>query len=157
MFNKSVTISVRYLLAICVLLAGLSAAAIAQDQDPDFDRRYQLALKIQSLQPISDVAENAVSGMAVRYPEDQRKNFVVKMMRMIDFTSLEKDAARSMADTFTLPELQVLYAYRSSKEGKSIRDKTPIYQTLVEKDLFKYLDKALMEIRTGGSAQAAPQ
>lgn len=157
MLKKSATVCVRYVLAICVLLVGLSVVAIAQDQDPDYDRRYQLALKIQSLQPISDVAENAVNGMAVRYPEDQRTNFKMKMMRMIDFTSLEKDAARSMADTFTLPELQVLYAYRSSKEGKSIREKTPIYQTLVEKDLFKYLDKALMEIRTGGSAEVAPK
>lgn len=156
MMKKSAFKYAYVMFAILLLLTVMPVSAFSQNADLEFDTRYQIALKIQSLQPISEVVENTVNGIALRYPEEQRREFKNKMMRLVDFTALEKDAARSMAETFTLSELKVLYAYRSSIEGRAIREKTPIYQTLVEKNLFKYLDQALMQVRTGDS-NAVPQ
>ena len=60
-----------------------------------------------------------------------------------------------MAETFTASELEKMVEYFGSDEAKSIAQKLPVYQAIVEPEITKMMDAALMKLRTGATAEEA--
>ncbi len=140
-------------LTIAILLSVFAHGAYAQQQqanDKDLPDRIEWAKKIQSLQPIEEVVRSSVEQLSLRYPEGQRQVFEAKVLNQFDQESMDADAVKTMAEIFTLDELRAMHYYQSSAQGRSIAEKMPIYQTVLQKKLVTHLDKALMSVRTGG-------
>jgi hypothetical protein len=54
-----------------------------------------------------------------------------------------------MAEVFTTAELKRMIEYFGSDEAKTIAQKMPIYQQLVQPQITKLVDQAMMTVRTG--------
>lgn len=147
--------TVRFLLALSFLAFMIAAplAAQAQDKtpanDPSLQTRIELARKMHQIKPLDVEIEAAIKQLSMRYPEDKRELFVSKMLQTFDQKALTEISVNAMAATFTAPELNKMIEFYGSPEGKSIDQKMPIYQKLVEPELVKKVDKALMDIRLG--------
>ena len=123
----------------------------AQDGgDPALAERIALARKMHDIKPMAVQIEQAIRQLALRYPEDKQELFITKMLQVFDRKSLTDISVKAMAETFTAAELEKMIDFHGSPEGKAIGEKMPVYQALVEPEIIKKIDQALMEVRTGG-------
>jgi len=135
------------------LLVFSGGPGSAQDSlDPNAAERLALAQKMHEIRPINIQVEDIIQQMAQRYPEDKRAVFTTRMMEVFDKKALTDISVKAMADTFTVAELKKMIDFHGSPEGNAISEKMPVYQGLVEPELVKKIDKALMVIRTGDPA-----
>lgn len=146
------------ILAAVVFFAAVPVFAVparAQDdgkaaaEDAGLARRLELARRMHEIRPLDLQIEDAVRQLSLRYPADKRDLFISKMLQVFDLKTLTDISVRAMADTFTEAELAKMIEYNSSPEGKAATEKMPIYQSLVEPELMKKIDQAMMELRTG--------
>ena len=142
-----------YLSVLCFVIAMLFVQPLSAQDDPDFPKRYELAQKMHEIKPINMQIKSSIEQLAQRYPEDVREAFVNRMMEVFDKKTLTDISVRAMADTFTAAELEKMIDFHGSPEGKAVGEKMPVYQGLVRPELMQKIDKALMEVRTGASAQ----
>lgn len=138
-----------------LLMAAFAVPAMAQNAsaDPDYTKRLDLARQMHDIRPINMQADDLIKGMAERYPEDRREAFIARMTEVFDKQALTEISVKAMADTFTAAELQKMIDFHGSPEGKTIGQKMPVYQALVEPELVKRIDQAMMIVRTGKAAQ----
>lgn len=141
-------------LLLCALaLFSFVPLALAQPAaNADLDKRMELSRKMHEIRPMTVQIEDAVKQLSLRYPEDKREIFITTMLQTFDRESLTAISVKAMAETFTVAELEKMIDFHGSAEGKAITEKMPIYQSLVEPELLKKIDKALMEVRTGKAA-----
>ena len=123
--------------------------AQAEGGDAGLQQRIELARKMHEVRPMSVQIEQAIEALSMRYPEDRRELFVTKMLQMFDQQTLSEVSVKAMAETFTAAELQKMVEFYGSPEGKAIEQKMPVYQAIVEPEIIKKIDEAMMEIRTG--------
>ncbi len=140
---------VLFSLAVMVMSVG----ALAQDGDADLQKRIELAQKMHEIKPLNVQVEAAIEQLSKRYPEEKRALFVSKMMQTFDKSTLTEISVNAMAETFTVAELEKMIDFHGSAEGKAITEKMPIYQSIVEPELVKKIDAALMDVRTGSSGK----
>ncbi|MCB9991480.1 MAG: DUF2059 domain-containing protein [Rhodospirillales bacterium] len=141
--------AVKHFLFALLLTVLLVPSAWAQDAA--LEKRVQLAHEMHKVKPMAVQIESAVRQLALRYPEDKQELFISKMLQVFDQKTLTDISVNAMAETFSEAELQKMLDYYGSPEGKAIEEKMPIYQTIVEPEIIKRIDQALMEIRTGGA------
>jgi hypothetical protein len=132
----------------------LSTPVPAQTPPADLSQRLALARKINEITPIKGQIEAGVDHAAQRIPATKRETFKSRVMGAIDEQKLEESSINAMAQTFTLPELQRMYDYYSTPEAHAIAEKWPIYRQLVQPEIVRMMDKAMMEARTGGPGDA---
>lgn len=138
-------------LLLCVLgvmAVALPSAAQTAD-DPGLQKRIELARAMHDIKPLSVQIEESIKQLSMRYPEEKRALFVAKMMETFDQKTLTDISVKAMAETFTETELTKMVDFYGSPEGKSISAKNPVYQSLVQPEIIKKIDQALMEVRTG--------
>lgn len=140
------------LLGFFAMLVWTLPAFAQQAATGDLEKRMELARKMHEIRPMSVQIEDAVKQLSLRYPEDKRELFVSTMMQTFDRASLTGISVKAMAETFTAAELEKMIDFHGSPEGKAITEKMPVYQSLVEPELMKKIDQALMEVRTGKAA-----
>lgn len=134
-------------------------AAPADAELPERDLRIQLATKMHQIRPTSVQVEVAIAEMARRsVPEDQREEFSERMLGAMDIKALEQASIDAMVEVFTLSELERMVAYYLTPEAQSISAKMPMYQGIVQPQIIKMLDNAMLEMRTGNAGKGkAPQ
>lgn len=140
------------LILLGFMLALPTAGAMAQGESGGLDKRLELARAMHEIRPMSVQIEAAVQALSLRYPEDKRERFVAKMLETFDQKTLTEISIRAMAETFTVAELEKMIDFYGSPEGRAASEKMPVYQAIVEPEIVKKLDAALMEIRTGAPA-----
>ena len=147
---------------LAVLIAGgvpaaaqetKAPASVAAAPEEDLQQRVELATKMHQFRPVRDDIESTLSRVAQNLPQRDRQLFHDRMMAAIDLDKLEKLSIDSMAKTFTLDELQGMVDYYSSPRAQSIAAKMPIYQQMVQPEIGRMLDRALMDLRIGTPAQ----
>jgi hypothetical protein len=137
-------------LALFAAVALISFGASAQTPDPaDLAERQALAKKIHQIKPVREQVEAVVQEISTRLPEENREQFKSKMLEVFDFDTLEKSSEDAMAEVFTAAELKRMIEYFGSDEAKTIAQKMPIYQQLVQPQITKLVDQAMMTVRTG--------
>ncbi len=141
----------KLVLLVCIAITlGFAAPSSAQNAAaPDLDKRIELARKMHEVRPMVVPIEEAVQQLAQRYPKEKRELFISTILNAFDRESLTEISVKAMAETFTVAELEKMIEFNSSPEGKAITEKMPVYQSLVEPELMKKVDKALMEVRMG--------
>ncbi len=137
-----------------VVILLMSASVMAQDNtaDQNYQQKVSLAQKMHQIRPMNVQIEDAVKRLSLRYPEEKRALFVSKMVQTFDSKALTELSVNAMAETFTVAELEKMIDFHGSAEGKAITEKTPVYQSIVTPELVKKIDKALMEVRMGKTA-----
>ncbi|MCB1555760.1 MAG: hypothetical protein KDJ15_00435 [Alphaproteobacteria bacterium] len=157
---------IRFLLFALLFLTTFPLYARAQESAPapqenvsvdpgpaaDLDRRRALALEMHAIRPAADQVMAAIAAMAVNVPEDKQAAFVEQLRGALDFDALTALSVDAMVETFTTPELEKMVAYFGSPEAASISEKLPVYQAIVEPEISKMIDEALMISRTGAAA-----
>jgi hypothetical protein len=134
-----------------VMVLG-SASSFAQNSDDDFEARLALAQEMHQIRPLDDNIDLVIEQIAINFPEDRRDQFVARMMGQFDRGVLNRISTNAMAETFTTKELAAMVDYFGSPEGRAITDKMPVYQALIQPEILKLVDKAMMELRTGNPA-----
>lgn len=145
-------------LVIFTLLLSLSGPIMAQDKvAADYDQRLALAQELHKVLPAMDQVNRAIEKIAKTLPEDDQDKFRDRMEAAIDAEKIEKTSINAMAEVFSAEELQVMIAYYSKPEAKSISEKMPVYQSLVQPEITKMLDAALLALRTGTPPKAVSE
>ncbi|MCB9988802.1 MAG: DUF2059 domain-containing protein [Rhodospirillales bacterium] len=146
----------RFLWAFA-LVAFLPLAAMAQDEavSADMQKRLELARQMHIIKPVYQQVEAVVTQIVRNVPPEKQEEFVNAINQSVDNEKLEKISVEAMAETFTAAELEKMVAYFGSDEAKSITEKLPVYQAIVEPEIQKMMDAALMKLRTGAPADEA--
>jgi hypothetical protein len=109
----------------------------------------ELARQMNAINPSRDQVEALLDIAVQNLPVDDRETFKSEMMDSFDFESLDKVSIKAMADIFTLRELEKMVEYYGSDEARTIAEKRPIYDGIIQPEITKNLDRALMRIRAG--------
>lgn len=134
----------------------VAAAAAVPDQpkkaeDPEvLKKKIDLAKKMHQINPTSIQIDSAVEYAAKSLPDADRKPFVAAMKSVLNYNAVERISTDAMVDVFTLEELQSMVDYYSKPEAKSAVDKFPKWAEKVQPEIARMIDKAMMQVRTGG-------
>lgn len=148
----------RTLLILSMALVAFSGAVFAQDNDEagDMATRMNLAKMMHEIKPARGQVEAAIEAVAARLQPQQQQDFVAKMTNTFDFERLQQISTKAMAEVFTEAELQKMVDYFGSPEAQSISKKMPVYQSIMQPEITKMLDEAIIEVRTGAPSDIEP-
>lgn len=140
-------------LAALVLLsfAAISSARAGEEVST---ARLALAKQYVAAAPVADEIKAAVNDISKNIQPDQRVLFRTMAEQHIDYARLTAAAELAAANTFTEDELKALVAFASSPEGKSIREKMPLYQKQVQPVITEVLKAFVLKIQ---DAKILPQ
>ena len=143
------------------LVAILSvSAAHAQDKpasaESDYPKRLELAKRMNDIRPAKTQVQEAVSQVGQNLSPVDRDKFNKMVEKAFDYEKLEKLSVETMAELFTVPELEKMVDYFGSPEAKAIAEKLPKYQEKVQPAIIQMLDAAMIADRTGGAAAPKP-
>ncbi len=142
-----------WVLVFCICVAALPAGAQEAARSADYQQRLELARKMHEIRPTSLQVQAAVDRAARTVPEAEKSVFKEKVMASIDQKVLEDISVKAMAEVFTVPELQRMIDYFSTPESRAISQKTPLYQGMIQPEITKMLDAALLKMRLGGGGK----
>jgi len=145
----------RFVLTLFMTLL-VAAPALAQQADDDEARRTALAAQMHEIKPARVQIEMVVDEIAQRLPEENRPLFRSRMLEEFDFPALEALSIEAMAEVFTVAELQKMVDYFGSAEAESIDEKMPVLRQIIQPEITRMVDRALMVVRTGAPGDAAP-
>ncbi len=115
----------------------------------DYEERLELAEAMHEIWPVREKIENSLERVAERLPQADRIKFKAAMRKNIEFEALENASIEAMAEVFTAKELTVMIDFYGSKEGRSVSHKTEDYEKLLQPELIKILDKAILDSKLG--------
>ncbi|NCC23060.1 MAG: DUF2059 domain-containing protein [Alphaproteobacteria bacterium] len=131
-----------------------SAATVSSDAEQlptsDMDRKIDLARQMHAIRPAREQIDMAVDKVSELLPDQDRAKFQIAVRRMIDYKALERHSIEAMAQVFTVDELAAMVDFYSKPEAQHISEKLEEYNKLIEPEVFRMLDAAMMEVRTGG-------
>ena len=127
----------------------LSDDATAESSENLQEIKRSLAQRMHDLRPTRDQVREAVKTISVNLPENEREVFLNHVLESVDFNQLEQQSVNAMIEVFTMEELERMVAYFSTPEAKSISEKMPLYNGIVQPKIIQMLDNALLEMRTG--------
>lgn len=140
---------------ILVALSLLAMPAFAQGEAATEGAvpasRLELAQKMHEIWPIRTRMETAIDSIAEGFPEDKQPQIKAAMRKSVKFDQLEEASIKAMAETFTDEELREMIKFYGSETGKSISAKTGIYEQALRPSMMQMIDKAMLEMRTGGA------
>lgn len=114
-----------------------------------YEKRLALAGQMHEIRPARMQVEEAVESAAARLPPLDRESFRNEILGAFDFDRLEELSIKAMAEIFTTGELEAMVAYYGSAEAQSVSEKMPVYEDMMQPEIMKMLDKALIRLRTG--------
>ena len=151
-------------------MAGLySAPAAAQDTAPqtpaqspesqDFTRRLELSRSIHEIRPAVLQVVEALELLSEDLPEAEQERFVNQVVALMDMQTIERLSVDTMAMTFTPGELQAMYDYHSRPEARTIAEKLPRYQQVMQPEIARRVNNALtaLEMQLGAEVSALDQ
>ncbi|MCB1531562.1 MAG: DUF2059 domain-containing protein [Alphaproteobacteria bacterium] len=139
-----------FLVAICLVFA---APSFAQDESGEvLARKVDLARQIQALRPAKDQIDSAIERYTAHLPANQREVYQTSLKNVFNYDALEKASIDAYAQVYTEAELQAMLAYYSTPEAQSAVSKTDAYAALVYPEIIRMLDRAMMQVKTGGTS-----
>ena len=121
-------------------------------QESDAAVRLDLAREYHEYRPVKPQIDRAIENVAANLSEGAREEFTLAMQRMLNYPAIESLSVEIMADVYTKEELEVMVAYYKQPIAQAAADKAVDYQKRLGPEIVKILDRAMMEIRTGGSS-----
>jgi|GEM_PF-1206822 len=122
----------------------------------DYEQRLALSRKMHEIRPTSRQIEAAIDLIAEKVPLSDRAKFKARALAAIDQKKLEETSVNAMAEVFTNAELQAMIDYYSKAEARSIAEKMTLYQGMIQPEITKMMDKAMLDLRTGVDPSQTP-
>ncbi len=123
----------------------------SENQGSDFKERLALAKEMHEIRPAAEQVDSAIDSVALKMQQASREGFKSKMRNLLDYRAIERISVSAMAETYTLEELEAMIEYYSKPEAQSALDKTAVYQQKVAPEIVRMIDRAVMQMRTGGA------
>lgn len=117
----------------------------------NLDEKLKLAEQIHKFVPVSERINNAIDAVSARLPEAQRDAFRTAMRGVLNYLVIEKMSVDTMAETFTMEELEFMLAYHQNPLSESVDAKYETYEQKMQPEITRMLDRAMMRVRTGGT------
>lgn len=117
----------KFLLSIVFLGMALIFATGSAIADDTREARLEAAGKYVKVIKVQPMVMDMVMMMASRIDDQDREAFVKYMQSKLDFAALEGEIAKSLADNFTLKELNALHEFYANEVGQSIIGKMGKY------------------------------
>jgi hypothetical protein len=118
-------------------------------KEETYDRRLELSKEMHEIWPTRPKIEAAIDAVGEQIPQADRTKFKAAMRRVVKYNALEEKSIETMAEIFTVAELEAMLAFYGSKEGRSVSFKTGDYEAALQPLLVKMIDKALLDTRLG--------
>lgn len=129
----------------------LSFPVHAQVVGEDAEKRLQLSKELHEIKPIKPRIDRSIDNIASQLREEDQRSFAANVKRILNYNAIKNASINAMAEIYTLQELEAMVEYYAKPEAKSAAEKQDDYQNRVGPEITKMMDKALMEMRTGGS------
>lgn len=139
----------RYFLVAFLLFVSLPVQA--QVSVETAERRLELSKQLHEIKPIKPRIDHSIDNIANQMKNTDQRAFAATVKRILNYNSIKTASINAMAEIYTVEELEAMIEYYSKPEAKSAAEKQDEYQQRVSPEITKMMDKALMEMRTGGS------
>jgi len=120
-----------------------------EPQEEKYQKRLALSKQMHEIWPTRPKIESAIDAVGEQIPEAERTKFKAAMRRAVKFQALEEKSIETMAEIFTVKELESMIEFYGSKEGRSVAFKTGDYEAALQPLLIEMIDKALLDTRLG--------
>jgi uncharacterized protein len=137
----------KQLIIVFMLLAMGLPNAFAGDIADNADNRQAAAKRYLGVAPIENMMREAVESTSRNLPEEQRKTFVEFMTKSLKIDVLEKSVVSTMANHFTVGELNALTDFYGSPEGKSAMKKFGAYMSEIMPVIQQEMSRAALEYK----------
>lgn len=121
----------KLFLITALSIGFLTSTASAQDSS-DMARKLELAKQYSASVPVAEEIEKSISELTIQVPVEKRALLKSTLQRNIKIDQLQSVSEMSLADVFTVAELEALVNFYKTPEGKAIKDKMPEYQSRLE-------------------------
>lgn len=119
-------------------------------QDPaTLNKRLELAQKMHEIRPTRDQVDSAIRRAAESIPSQDRQAFMAAMSTVLNYKAIERISIDAMAEVYTIAELEAMIEYYSKPEAKSATSKIRDWAAIVQPEINRIIDKAMMRVRTG--------
>ncbi len=122
---------------------------VAIPKEENYEKRLELSKQMHQIWPTRPKIEGAIDAVGEQVPEAERAKFKAAMRRAMKFQALEEKSIETMAEIFTVAELEKMIEFYGSKEGRSVSFKTGDYEAALQPLMIKMIDKALLDTRLG--------
>lgn len=135
--------------ALGVIALGLLLASTrARAEDPAVSaEQMKLAREYVAIVPVEDDIKKAVDELSTKVPPDQRVLYRSIADKFIDYARLRNAATLATAEIFTEAEIKAMRDFYSSPEGKSIREKMPVYEQRMQPVLTEVLRDFVLKLQ----------
>lgn len=135
------------------LMMCLSLPVMAQVTGDDAAERLALSQELHKIKPTKPQVDRAIENVARQLTDSQQRVFAATIKRVLSYPAIEQASINAMADVFTKEELETMLEYHKKPAAQSAAAKQEQYQSQVSPEITRMLDRALMEMRTGGAAR----
>lgn len=126
------------------------APKVESKQDPStLPKRLELAQKMHEIRPTRDQVDNAIRRASESVPPKDKEAFVAAMSTILNYKAIERISIDAMAEVYTVAELEAMIEYYSKPEAKSATAKIRDWAAIVQPEINRIIDKAMMRVRTG--------
>lgn len=128
---------------------GIAEAKAENEDEKTLKKKLDLAKEMHDIRPTRVQVDSAVMQASMGMPAQNRQQFVNAMRGMLNYNAIERISIDAMVETYTLKELDSMVGYYSKPEAKSATSKIVNYASLIQPEIARMIDKAMMRIRTG--------
>lgn len=122
----------------------------ASKQDPSTQaKRLELAEKMHEIRPTRDQVDSAIRRASESVPPKDKEAFIAAMSTILNYKAIERISIDAMAEVYTVAELEAMIEYYSKPEAKSATAKIRDWAAIVQPEINRIIDKAMMRVRTG--------
>lgn len=112
-------------------------------------KRLELAQKMHEIRPTRDQVDNAIRRASESVPAKDKEAFIAAMSTILNYKAIERISIDAMAEVYTVAELEAMIEYYSKPEAKSATSKVRDWAAIVQPEINRIIDKAMMRVRTG--------
>ena len=120
-----------------------------KQDEASIEKRLKLAQEMHKLRPTRPQVDNAILRASLAVPEGEREPFIAAMKTVLNYKAIERISVDAMVEVYTLEELQAMVDYYSKPEAQSAAQKVRDWAMLVQPEINRMIDKAMMRVRTG--------
>lgn len=125
-------------------------AAKAENEDEELlAKKVKLAKEMHKIRTAREQVNAAVLSASLGLPAQDRAGFVSAMESMLNYNAIERISMDAMVETFTFKELDAMVEYYSKPEATISSKKIPSWASVVQPEIARMIDRALMRLRTG--------
>ncbi len=128
---------------------GLAEARAENEDKKILAEKVALAKKMHQIRSTRVQVDSAVNRAAQNLPSFERENFIVLMKSMLNYNAIERISIDAMVETYTLVELRSMVEYFSKPEAISASKKVSSWARVVQPEIVRMIDRAMMRIKTG--------